>query len=368
MAANVNFDALVAYEMMDSDEEDDENDDICIIAIVLAREKRARMRNFAEEVVPSMSWKEFSSHFRISPRTFDFIQSVVEMDLLPKAPGGPLDAILPTKQIMVFLWYLANQEVMRSVAVKFGVSESTVHKIVRNVAEALIRRKKQFIRWPTPERRREISASFQESSGLVGVVGAVDGSHIRIMNLPGGESDYYNRKKFPSLQLQLVADDRLLIINTNVGWPGCAHDGRVFRNSQLAADADAGKLFSQDEFLIGDSAYPLRTYLMAVMKENRLLSREERVLNKKLSSCRQVVERAIGLMKGRFRRLRELYSRKVKDMCKLITCAAILHNMCILTDDEVEVYVEEEEVNNFDNVYHCPAPAIALRRRLLQYC
>ena len=32
---------------------------------------------------------------------------------------------------------------------------------------------------------------------------------------------------------QLVVDDRMLIRDAYVGWPGCTHDARVFRNSPL---------------------------------------------------------------------------------------------------------------------------------------
>jgi hypothetical protein len=160
--------------------------------------------------------------------------------------------------------------------------------------------------------------------------------------------------------------------------PGCAHDARVFRNSGFAEEADRGNIFDEDQFIVGDSAYPLRPYLVTVFKDNRHLTRQQKQFNKKLSSCRQVVERAIGLMKGRFRKLaiglmkgrfrklREVYCIKVSSMCQLITSACILHNMCILADDDVEIFVdEEEEVNQFNNMYHNVRSGVTLRNRLL---
>ena len=82
-----------------------------------------------------------------------------------------------------------------------------------------------YFRWPTQARRVAISEAFREKSGLDGIVGSIDGTHIRLVNLPGGNQDYYNRRKFPSTQLQLVIDDMLLINSTYVGWPGmsCIH-------------------------------------------------------------------------------------------------------------------------------------------------
>jgi len=38
---------------------------------------------------------------------------------------------------------------------------------------------------------------------LPGVVGFVDGSHVRLSSALGGDKDFYNRKGFPSIQLQV---------------------------------------------------------------------------------------------------------------------------------------------------------------------
>jgi hypothetical protein len=80
----------------------------------------------------------------------------------------------------------------------------------------------------------------------------IDGTHIRLANLPSNDQDYVNRKGFPSLQLQLVVNDLLLIMDAYVGWPGCVHDARVYRNSPLynALSTDA-RMLAQDCFLIG---------------------------------------------------------------------------------------------------------------------
>ncbi|XP_038067665.1 protein ANTAGONIST OF LIKE HETEROCHROMATIN PROTEIN 1-like [Patiria miniata] len=361
---------LGLFQMNEDDSEDEcetDQTDVAFIAALLSRDKRARIHGFTEEVIPAMQESEFRSHFRLSTRTFEYILNVIHDALLPKAPGGPFEAVSPMKQLLIFLWYLANQITIRELALKFGVSESTVHKAIRRVSECLTDQRQRFIRWPSSQRRRETSASFRDISGFDGIVGAIDGTHIRIMNLPGGDQDYINRKKFPSVQLQVVVDDELLITDTNVGWPGSAHDARVFRNSGIADRADHGLLFDEDQFLVGDSAYPLRPYLITVFKNYHNLTRQQKQFNKKLSSCRQVVERAIGLTKGRFRRLREVYCHQVKSICQLVTSACILHNMCILADDDVEIFVEEEEeVNEYHNMYHNHNSGVDLRNRLVE--
>lgn len=36
------------------------------------------------------------------------------------------------------------------------------------------------------------------------IIGAVNGTHIRLFCAPNGDQDYYNRKRFPSIQLQVI--------------------------------------------------------------------------------------------------------------------------------------------------------------------
>lgn len=109
-----------------------------------------------------------------------------------------------------------------------------------------------FIQWPTHEEQDEIALSIEERSHIQNCVGFIDGTHIRLSSAPGGERDYINRKKYASVQLQLVVDDRLLIRDIYVGWPGCTHDARVYRNSPLArAIEDDGGALGPDKFIIG---------------------------------------------------------------------------------------------------------------------
>jgi hypothetical protein len=78
---------------------------------------------------------------------------------------------------------------------------------------------------------------------------------------------------------------------------------------------------------------------------------------RKLSAVRQTVERAIGHLKGRFRRLRDLYCMRVDDCCYIITSACILRNLCISKNDDLDDYLQrhadpqENRVNNYSNIY-----------------
>ena len=76
---------------------------------------------------------------------------------------------------------------------------------------------------PNNDREDEISSSFESICGISNMVGALDGTHIAIVNCPGGKNDYINRKGYPSVKLQLIVDI-LLINDPYVGWSGSTHD------------------------------------------------------------------------------------------------------------------------------------------------
>jgi hypothetical protein len=47
---------------------------------------------------------------------------------------------------------------------------------------------------PNNDREDEISSSCEGLCGISNMVGALDGTHIAIVNCPGGKNDYINRK------------------------------------------------------------------------------------------------------------------------------------------------------------------------------
>ena len=81
---------------------------------------------------------------------------------------------------------------------------------------------------------------------------------------------------------------------------------RVLRNSPLFQDAEArtDDLFPVQTYIIGDAAYPLKTWLLRGFKDNGHLAAQQTRVTHLLSSKRMIVERSIGLLKGRFRKLK----------------------------------------------------------------
>jgi len=76
---------------------------------------------------------------------------------------------------------------------------------------------------------------------------------------------------------------------------------------------------------------------MIPYKDNGHLTQEEKHYNKLLSSTRMIVERAIGMFKGRWRYLADKLPMRRTDLIPyyIISCC-VLHNICLLQNDEFE--------------------------------
>ena len=131
------------------------------------------------------------------------------------------------------------------------------------------------------------------------------------------------------------------------GWPGSVHDSRVLHNSTVYNTA-ANK-FRGKTHLLGDGAYPLQTWLMTPYRDNGHLTADKTFFNYVLSSDRQTVDRAIRLLKGRWRKLQHIDHLNQKLIVLIIIAACDLHNVCLLHDDFDEGYMLDNEDETDDS-------------------
>ena len=141
-------------------------------------------------------------------------------------------------------------------------------------------------------------------------------------------------------------------------WPGRAHDARIWNRSPLKEILpevmDVGNLRIDEMYhLIGDSAYPMSNYLMTPYKQRGLrLNDYQKKFNTHLSSKRAVIERAFGLLGLRFPRVTLLPFRSNKKRIQCVVACCVLHNWCLIEDDDDESAFEaiteelEIDVNN----------------------
>ncbi|XP_066585635.1 putative nuclease HARBI1 [Prorops nasuta] len=301
-------------------------------------------KDFVEKVIPNYSNVQFFSHFRMSNTSFMELEEI----LRPHIKSNDITSI--RKKILLSIWALATPESFRSVSDRFGLSKSTGWKVFEEVILAIDKLISHFIKWPNNHHELMESERVFHSrcNGFGGVIGAIYGCHIPIKQPPGNAHDYYNRKDFHSVVLQGTCDHTGKFIDCLIGRPGRAHDAAIFKSSAVykkLTDVD-NPLLPPNLHILGDSAYPLLLNLMTPFKDNGNLTSKQIQYNVKHASIRSVIERAYGLLKGKWRRLKYLDVNSVHMANSVIAAACILHNFLIV---HKEMDVLSESISNDSN-------------------
>ncbi|KAL2080719.1 hypothetical protein ACEWY4_024512 [Coilia grayii] len=181
------------------------------------------------------------------------------------------------------------------------------------------------------------------------------------------EPIYLCRKGFPALNVQVVCDHRGVFTDIVARWPGSTHDAYVWANSALCQVAEGGGFGGC--WLLGDSGYPLRPYLLTPFQQPNTAA--EARYNRAHIATRAIVERAIGRWKQRFRCLSKMAGgvqlHPVK-CCAVAVVTAQLHNMAVRANVPLpeEDMVLEEDVA--DLPHHDANPqGLAVRNQLVHH-
>lgn len=265
------------------------------------------------------------------------------------------------KQILVTLWYLANQETFRQVSDRFGITESACYYTISHIVQSIVDMREKYIKWPVRDSYAQVAAAFEQKKGIPNILGTIDGSHISINQPIQNQIDYVNRKGTHSILLQGVVDHRKLFIDVYCGEPGSIHDARLLRKSNLYRKACANAEYFDTYFLLGDSAYPTLNWIIPPYKDNGFLTPNQKDFNYRHSATRIVIENAFSALKGRFRRLKHFDNKKIDFITKAVVAAIVLHNFCILcNEDDLEVddiFIEDDNDENVET------PEAGLNRR-----
>ena len=183
--------------------------------------------------------------------------------------------------------------------------------------------------------------TFQEISNLPKVVGAIDGTHIRIPAPPVNAVDYFSRYQQHDIVVQAVVVGRKRFMDVSAGYPGGMHDARVLRNSLLFRRCENNEIMQApvmnvEPYLVGDSAYPLACWLQKGYPEGTN-DPDEIAFNEELSAAREAVECAFGILKSRWRILRTQIGSDVALVSDIVIACAVRHIFCISVGDEWEI-------------------------------
>lgn len=110
----------------------------------------------------------------------------------------------------------------------------------------------KIIKWPSVTLRNQLKEDFSKSAGLMGVVGAIDGTFV-VIKAPKAHPHVYScRKCYYAMQLQVIAITSLKFTDVFTGYPGSVGDRRVFQNSDIYRNVTSSTMeyFGNDEYIM----------------------------------------------------------------------------------------------------------------------
>lgn len=246
----------------------------------------------------------------------------------------------------------------------FRLGYTTVQQIVNTTCEALWEQLSQMV-MPTPdeEKWKSIAKEFWQQWNYPNCIGAIDGKHVEIFAPPKSGSLYFNYKKFHSIVLLALVDADYKFIYVNVGDLGKNSDAGIYSRSALAERLESntlnvplpkelpGTIVRLPYVIVGDEAFPLKTYMMRPYPATQLDNVSKQVYNLRHTRARRVSENAFGILCQKFR----IYYRKIclnpdhVDNVILATC--VLHNF--LRNDTVSFDhedLEELQIQDFPHI------------------
>lgn len=223
-------------------------------------------------------------------------------------------------QVCVALRFYATGSFLNSVGDAVGLHKSTVSRIVHRVSNELSNMLPQFPN--NAAALNKLKMDFHAIAGFPNVVGAIDGTHVRLQAPSSDEHLYVNRKGYHSINVQAICDANLKITNCVARWAGSTHDSRILRLSQIGEAFEQGLI---DGILLGDSGYPLKPWLLTPFLNAG--NRSEQRYNNAHCKTRNTVERTFGVMKRRFHCLHGELRMSPARVCKIICTCVALHNL-----------------------------------------
>ncbi|EUC57648.1 DDE family endonuclease [Rhizoctonia solani AG-3 Rhs1AP] len=256
----------------------------------------------------------FRDHLRVNPHTFDALVAAIIGD--PVFQNNSNNSQIPVdQQVAVALYRLGhygNAVSVKDVGLWAGWGAGTVDLVTRRFFVAICRPNfyQASVSWPTAEEQEsamewvESQTCFEWHNGWL----MVDGTLVILDRRPGhyGNS-YYDRKCNYSLNVQIICLPNLRIIDFGVGLPGSQHDAAAWKHTRLPTEHV--RLLGQDDWIWGDSAYPIRKWIVSPYKVPEKNIPQNAAFNYQVSRVRVRSEHCNALLKGRFPSLRGLRVR-----------------------------------------------------------
>ncbi|VEN51239.1 unnamed protein product, partial [Callosobruchus maculatus] len=298
---------------------------------------------------------QFKKLFRLTKQTFRYVLDRIRVHL--DEPVKSTD-LYPELMLLTALKFFGSGSYQQDIGYNYclGISQSSVSRCIHKIIEVFNKQEVMdaFIKFPhTIPELNNIRRQFFLKHNIPGIIGCIDCTHVALFppkindpNFP--EYLYINRKGYHSINVQLVCDDKLEIMNVCARYPGSNHDSYIWNSCNLKnVLQNLHEAGHTDYFLLGDSGYALRSWLLTPITPEPNPNTPESHYNSAHKRIRSTIERCNGVLKMRFRCLfkHRVLHYDPETACKIINTCCILHNICLRLNDP---HFEDHEYDDED--------------------
>ena len=216
---------------------------------------------------------------------------------------------------------------------------------------------REYLRRPTAHDIACIFQAHEARHHIPGMLGSLDCTHVEWLNCPRHLRGQYTRGDHgvPTIMLEVTSSQDLWIWHAFFGPPGSNNDINVLNQSDLYLNERNGTA-ANSSFYIGERFYKRGYYLTDGIypKWSTLVKAypyptdpKEKKFKKLQEGARKDVERAFGVLKGKWKILsRPLRPMTKEKIGKIVHACIILHNMIIKGDGRAisSVHIMDEPV------------------------
>lgn len=298
-------------------------------SVPAGRERRlwskARSSAFWETVrAKAFSRGEWAENFRLGPATFDFLCGRLRA-AIQRRDTTMRRAVPAEVRLALTLWRLGACTEYRAVEQQFGVSRSTVCKILRDVCEAVV-----AILAPAYAAPPAAAAGF----ALPQLAGVLARLRVPIRAPPEDAASYSDGRGWHAVVLQAAVDARGCFWDIEVSRPGLGLRGSaLYRRAQRgglcpAPPAQLGGV-TVPAYLLGRPGDPLLPWLLRPFGGAEASRRQgRRRFNAGAAAARAAAAGALGRLRGRWRCLQKRNDTDLAFLPTLLAACCLLHNVC----------------------------------------
>ncbi|KAJ0978352.1 hypothetical protein J5N97_013826 [Dioscorea zingiberensis] len=289
--------------------------------------------------------------FRMEPHVFRGLATLLESRGLLR--NGRTVSVL--EQLAIFMTVVAHASANRVACEQFQHSSETVSRYFHAVLRAMCILSEEMIKLPTGDEPAHI---LVRNTPFKDCLGAIDGTHVPVIVPREIQERYRNRHGTLSQNVMAVVSFDMQFRYICAGWEGSAADMRIMQHCLENGSFSV----PEGKYYLVDSGYANTQSLLAPYRGERYhlgqFSRgqtryhnQKEKFNHAHASFRNIVERAFGVLKRRFKILRVPSPFSVETQRDIVVACAVIHNyICKYANSDEELQQDEDDYVEEENM------------------